>query len=196
MHDRKSSKCRKTKETDIKVMVNLDGTGISSINTGIGFFDHMLNALSRFSLIDMDINVSGDLNVDCHHTVEDTGIVLGDAILEALEDKAGIKRSGFFVLPMDDALILSSVDISGRPYFGMDFDFPTEKIGELETETIREFFYALSVHGAMNIHFKKLNGINSHHICEAMFKSFGKAFREAMEHDERIEGVLSTKGMI
>ena len=196
MQDRKSTKLRKTKETDIKITVNLDGTGKSSINTGIGFFDHMLEAMSRFSLIDMDINASGDLNVDCHHTVEDTGIVLGDAILEALDDKSGIKRSGFFILPMDDALILSSVDISGRPYFSMDFDFPTEKIGELETETVREFFYAISVHGAMNIHFKELNGLNSHHICEAMFKSFGKALREAVEHDGRIEGVLSTKGMI
>jgi imidazoleglycerol-phosphate dehydratase len=196
MADRIATKTRKTKETDIKISINLDGNGNSDINTGIGFFDHMLEAFARFSLIDLTINVKGDLNVDCHHTVEDTGIVLGDALLEALGDKSGIRRSGFFVLPMDDALILSAVDLSGRPYLDLDFEFMTEKIGELETETIKEFFYALSVHGALNIHFKKLNGTNSHHICEAMFKSFGKALREASEYDGRIKGILSTKGII
>ncbi len=187
---------RKTKETDIEVKLNLDGTGIGDISTGIGFFDHMLEGLTRHGLFDLTLKCKGDLNVDGHHTVEDCGIVLGNAIKEAIGDKAGIKRYGNFILPMDDALILCAIDLCGRPYFEYDLEFPTEKCGEMDTELVREFFYALSYSAMMNIHIRQLSGVNSHHIAEAAFKAFAKALDQATGYDERIKDVLSTKGVL
>ncbi len=187
---------RKTKETDIEVKLNLDGTGIGDISTGIGFFDHMLEGFTRHGLFDLTLKCNGDLNVDGHHTVEDCGIVLGNAIKEAIGDKAGIKRYGNFILPMDDALILCAIDLCGRPYFEYDLEFPTEKCGEMDTELVREFFYALSYSAMMNIHIRQLSGVNSHHIAEAAFKAFAKALDQATGYDERIKDVLSTKGVL
>lgn len=187
---------RKTKETDIEVKLNLDGTGIGDISTGIGFFDHMLEGFTRHGLFDLTLKCKGDFNVDGHHTVEDCGIVLGNAIKEAIGDKAGIKRYGNFILPMDDALILCAIDLCGRPYFEYDLEFPTEKCGEMDTELVREFFYALSYSAMMNIHIRQLSGVNSHHIAEAAFKAFAKALDQATGYDERIKDVLSTKGVL
>lgn len=187
---------RKTKETEIMVKVNLDGTGKAQIDTGIGFFDHMLNSFARHSFIDLEVSVKGDLNVDGHHSVEDTGIVLGTAIAQALGDKTGIRRYGSFILPMDETLVLCAVDLCGRPYFNYDLRFTMPKIGELDSELIREFFYAVSYSAAMNLHIKQLDGSNNHHIAEAAFKAFAKAMAEAVSIDPRIEGTLSTKGTI
>lgn len=187
---------RKTKETDISVTLNLDGDGSGSIETGIGFFDHMLEGFSRHGFFDLDVKVTGDLHVDGHHSVEDTGIVLGTAIKEALGDKAGIKRYGSSILPMDDALALCAVDLCGRPYFAFDCDFTAEKAGGLDTELVREFFYAISYSAGMNLHIKMLSGINNHHMIEAIFKAFAKALDEATKIDERIKDVLSTKGSL
>ena len=187
---------RNTKETSIKLKINLDGCGVTDIDTGIGFFDHMLDGFARHGLFDLEVKVSGDLNVDCHHTIEDTGIVLGKAIKEAIGDKKGIKRYGYFILPMDDALAMCAVDLCGRPYFEFDCNFPTERIGYLDTELIREFFYAVSYSAEMNLHIKMLSGVNSHHMAEAMFKAFGKALDEATSKDIRITDVLSTKGCL
>lgn len=187
---------RRTKETAITINLNLDGKGESRINTGIGFFDHMLEGFARHGFFDMDCTVEGDLKVDGHHTVEDTGIVLGTAIKEALGDKKGIKRYGSFILPMDDALCLCAVDLCGRPYFSYECQFTTESIGELSCELIREFFYAVSYNAGMNLHIKMLSGINNHHMAEAMFKAFSKALDEAVQNEERIEDVLSTKGSL
>lgn len=194
--ERKSVIERKTKETDIFISLNLDGTGKADIHTGIGFFDHMLDGFARHGFFDIEVNVSGDLEVDGHHTVEDTGIVLGQAIKEALGDKAGIRRYGSFILPMDDALALCAVDLCGRPYFSYECQFPSERIGELDTELIREFFYAVSYSAGMNLHIKMLSGLNGHHMAEAMFKAFSKALDEAVSKDERIKDVLSTKGSL
>ncbi len=194
--ERKSVIERKTKETDIFASLNLDGTGKADIHTGIGFFDHMLDGFARHGFFDIKVNVSGDLEVDGHHTVEDTGIVLGQAIKEALGDKAGIRRYGSFILPMDDALALCAVDLCGRPYFSYECQFPSERIGELDTELIREFFYAVSYSAGMNLHIKMLSGLNGHHMAEAMFKAFSKALDEAVSKDERIKDVLSTKGSL
>jgi len=193
---RTSSVERNTSETKIKIELNLDGTGESSISTGIGFFDHMLEGFSKHGLFDLDVKIDGDLNVDGHHTVEDCGIVLGQAIKEAVGDKKGIKRFGYFILPMDDALCLVSIDLCGRPYLNFECDFPVEKCGELETDLIREFFYAVSYSAMMNIHIKMLSGVNSHHMIEAMFKAFAKSLDEATMKDSRITGVASTKGVI
>lgn len=193
---RKSLVERNTKETQIKLMLNIDGKGTADIDTGIGFFDHMLEGFTKHGLFDMELSVNGDLHVDSHHTVEDTGIVLGQAILEAIGDKKGIKRYGNMILPMDDALVLCAIDLCGRPYFSYDANFDTERIGYLDTELIREFFYAVSYSAKMNLHIKVLDGINSHHIAEAMFKSFAKALDMATMYDERIEDVLSTKGTL
>lgn len=168
----------------------------SDIRTGIGFFDHMLEGFARHGLFDLTVQVKGDLHVDGHHTVEDTGIVLGQAIAQAIGDKKGIRRYGFFILPMDDALALSAVDLCGRPYFEFECDFPTPMIGELDSQLIREFFYAVSYSAAMNLHLKMMSGLNSHHMAEAMFKSFAKALDMAVGRDERIDGVLSTKGSL
>jgi imidazoleglycerol-phosphate dehydratase len=187
---------RKTKETDINMEFGIDGTGKAQIETGIGFFNHMLESFVRHGFFDMKLSVKGDLYVDSHHTVEDTGIVLGQAIKNALGDKQGIKRYGSFVLPMDETLVLCAIDLSGRPYLAFDLDLTVDKVGYLETELIREFFYAVSYSAGMNLHIKKLNGDNNHHIIEAAFKAFAKALDEACTADERIQGVLSTKGSI
>ncbi len=187
---------RKTKETDISVTLNLDGTGKSQISTGIGFFDHMLEGFSRHGLFDLKCDVTGDLHVDGHHTVEDTGIVLGQAIAQACGDKKGIRRYGFFILPMDDALVLCAVDLSGRPYLNFDYRFPSTRAGGLDTELVREFFYAVSYSAGINLHFKILDDQNTHHIIEAMFKAFSKALDQAVENDPRITEVLSTKGSL
>lgn len=194
--ERRATISRKTKETDIQATLNLDGTGVSEIDTGIGFFDHMLEGFSKHGFFDLKLSCKGDLIVDGHHTIEDVGIVLGDAIREAVGDKKGIKRFGSFILPMDDALCLCAVDLSGRPYLSYDAAFTSEKIGYLETEMIQEFFYAVSIHAGMNIHVKMLNGTNNHHIAEAMFKAFAKALDDACSMDDRIEDVLSTKGAL
>lgn len=193
---RESKLIRQTKETDIAVSLSLDGSGKADINTGIGFFDHMLNGFARHGLFDLNCEVKGDLEVDGHHTVEDTGIVLGNAIKEAVGDKKGIKRYGSFILPMDDALCLCAIDLCGRPYFNYECNFTTERIGGLDTELIREFFYAVSYSAGMNLHIKMLSGINNHHMAEAMFKAFAKALDEATGFDARITDVLSTKGTL
>lgn len=193
---REARVARKTKETEIDLKINLDGTGKSKISTGIGFFDHMLEGFSKHGFFDLDLTVAGDLHVDGHHTVEDTGIVLGECIKEALGDKKGIRRYGNFLLPMDEVLVLCAVDLGGRPFFQSDITFPTEKIGTFDTELIREFFYAISYSCKMNLHFKLLSGGNSHHIAEAMFKAFSKALDQAVGYDERLEGILSTKGSL
>ncbi len=187
---------RKTKETDIAVTLEIDGSGKSEIRTGIGFFDHMLEGFAKHGFFDTKIQVSGDLQVDGHHTVEDTGIVIGQAIKEAVGDKAGINRYGYFILPMDDALCLCAVDLCGRPYFSFECEFPVEKVGELQTELVKEFFYAVSYSAGMNLHIKMLSGSNAHHMIEAMFKAFAKALDEATAYNGRIEGVLSTKGTL
>lgn len=193
---RTASVRRTTKETDINLSISIDGTGTTKVDTGIGFFDHMLTGFGKHGFFDLDVSVKGDLEVDGHHTVEDTGIVLGNAIKEAIGDKVGIKRFGYFILPMDDALVLCSLDLSGRPYFNFDFTFPTQMVGDFETELVREFFYAVSYSAGMNLHIKVLDGLNSHHIAEAMFKAFGKTLDEACTKDERITSVLSTKGSL
>lgn len=187
---------RTTKETDIKLSIDLDGSGQSEIDTGIGFFDHMLEGFARHGLFDLKVNVKGDLAVDCHHTVEDTGIVLGNAIRKAVGEKKGIRRFGDCILPMDDALVLCAVDLSGRPYLSFDAEFTTDRVGYLDTETVREFFYAVSYTAGMNIHLKVLSGSNNHHIIEAMFKAFAKALDAATVTDPRITDLLTTKGSL
>ena len=187
---------RKTKETEIKVTINLDGSGKNDIHTGIGFFDHMLDGMARHGLFDLCVEVKGDLDVDCHHTVEDTGIVLGNAIKEAVGDKAGIKRYGHMILPMDETLAFCAVDLSGRPYLKFDADFTVPKLGELDTEMIREFFYAVSYSAMMNIHLKIMDGDNNHHMAEALFKSFGKALDMATMDEPRIKEAWTTKGSL
>ena len=187
---------RETKETSISLQLDLDGTGNSSIDTGIGFLDHMLTGFSKHGFFDLKVKEKGDLIVDCHHTVEDLGIVLGLAIKECIGDKAGIKRYGSFILPMDDALVLCAIDLCGRPYFSFECDFASERVGYLETQTVREFFYAISYSAAMNLHIKVLSGVNDHHKIEAMFKAFAKALDEATSFDSRQTGILSTKGTL
>lgn len=193
---RQAEVIRNTKETQIRVKLALDGTGVFQGGTGIGFFDHMLEGFARHGLFDLEVEVRGDLHVDCHHTVEDTGIVLGQAIREAIGDKKGIRRYGSTILPMDEVLVLCAVDLCGRPYYRSDVEFPVERIGEMDTETIREFFYAVSYAAAMNLHFKMLDAGNGHHMAEGMFKAFAKALDGAVTFDERITDVLSTKGTI
>ena len=187
---------RTTKETDIRLTLTLDGTGKAEIDTGIGFLDHMLESFARHGLFDLKVSVKGDLAVDCHHTVEDTGIVLGHAIKEALGDKIGIRRFGDCILPMDDALVLCAVDLSGRPYLAFDMPFTAERVGYLDTETVKEFFYAVSYSAGMNIHLKRMDGENHHHIIEAAFKAFAKALSDAVQKDPRITDVLTTKGSL
>ena len=194
--ERKSRIERKTRETNITLSINLDGTGEANIKTGIGFFDHMLEGFAKHGFFDLEITVEGDLHVDGHHTVEDTGIVLGQAIRQALGEKTGIKRFGNFLLPMDETLVLCAVDLSGRPYLVCDLGSLAPMAGELDTELIQEFFYALSYSAGMNLHIKKIHGSNTHHIIEAAFKAFAKALDEAASFDSRIKDVLSTKGMI
>lgn len=187
---------RNTKETQIDLQINLDGTGRSDIDTGIGFFDHMLEGFSKHGFFDLKVKVQGDLEVDCHHTIEDTGIALGEAIKKALGDKKGIKRYGNFLLPMDETLVLCAIDLSGRPYLNFDCNFSKERVGYFDTEMVREFFYAISYSAGMNLHLKKIDGDNSHHIIEAMFKGFAKALDEACSYDPRIDGLLTTKGTL
>lgn len=187
---------RKTKETDICVKLNLDGEGKSIVNTGIGFFDHMLEGFSKHGFFDLEVDIAGDLQVDGHHTVEDAGIVLGNAIKEAIGDKKGIKRYGYFILPMDDALALCAVDLCGRPYLQFDCSFPQNMVGSFDTALVKEFFYAVSYSAAMNIHIKMLSGENSHHMIEAVFKAFAKALDKAVSIDGRVKDVLSTKGSL
>ena len=194
--ERTASIRRTTKETDVRLTLNLDGTGKNAIHTGIGFFDHMLNGFARHGLFDLEAEVNGDLEVDCHHTVEDTGIVLGQAILKAVGDKAGIKRYGHFILPMDETLVLCAVDLSGRPYLKFDSAFTADRLGGLDTEMIRDFFYAVSYSAMMNIHLRVLDGDNNHHMAEALFKSFGKALDMAVQKEPRIEEAWTTKGSL
>lgn len=187
---------RTTKETDIRLELNLDGRGQTDIQTGIGFFDHMLAGFARHGLIDLKLTVRGDLAVDCHHTVEDTGIVLGTAIAEAVGGKEGLKRFGHFILPMDETLVLCAVDLSGRPYLNFDARFTVPRLGDLDSEMIREFFYAVSYSAAMNLHLKMLDGGNNHHLAEALFKAFGKALDLATQPEPRIEEAWTTKGSL
>lgn len=197
MAEKRSAKVtRVTGETDIVAELCLDGGGQADIQTGIGFFDHMLNSFARHGLFDLRLRVKGDLEVDCHHTIEDTGIVLGQAIREAAGDKKGIRRFGNFILPMDETLILCALDLSGRPYFKEDLVFSVERVGEFDTEMVHEFFYAVSYSAGMNLHLKQLEGGNNHHIIEAAFKAFAKALDEATGFDNRITDVLSTKGTL
>lgn len=187
---------RKTKETDIVISLNLDGIGKSEISTGIGFFDHMLEGFSKHGFFDLTCKINGDLNVDGHHTVEDAGIVLGNAIKQAIGDKKGMTRYGYFILPMDDALALCAIDLGGRPYLDFECTFTTEKVGDMDTELVREFFYAVSYSAGMNLHIKMLSGVNNHHMIEAIFKAFAKALDQATSMDARIADVLSTKGSL
>lgn len=194
--ERVATVIRETRETLIRVTLDLDGTGQTDIHTGIGFFDHMLNSFARHGLFDLEVMAEGDLEVDSHHTIEDMGIVLGRTISEALGDKKGIRRYGNFVLPMDETLILCALDLSGRPYLKEDLQFTVSKLGEFDTEMVREFFYAVSYSAGMNLHLKMLEGGNNHHIAEAAFKAFAKALDEAVSYDDRIKDVLSTKGRL
>ena len=194
--DRTASISRTTSETDIAVTLNLDGSGRSDIDTDIGFFDHMLRSFEKHGFFDLTVQMKGDLEVDCHHTIEDTGIVLGEAIKKAVGDKKGIRRYGSFALPMDETLVLTALDLSGRPYLCFDADFTVDRVGEFDTEMVREFFYAISYSCGMNLHIRQLAGQNNHHIIEAIFKSFAKAMDEATGYDPRIKDVLSTKGTL
>lgn len=187
---------RKTAETAITATVNLDGTGTADVKTGIGFFDHMLDQLARHSLIDISLTAKGDLHIDDHHTVEDCGIALGQALTRALGDKSGIRRYGHFNLAMDDAQIATALDLSGRPYLVWTLAFPTAKIGSFDTELVREFFQALATHGGITLHVDQIHGLNSHHIAEAAFKSIARALRMAVEPDPRSPGIPSTKGTL
>ena len=187
---------RKTKETDIYLSFDLDGRGDAKVDTGIGFFDHMLDGFARHGLFDLNVKVTGDLVVDCHHTIEDTGIVLGNAIKKAVGDKKGSKRFGSCMLPMDETLVLCAVDLSGRPYLSFDAEFTTDRVGYMDTEMVKEFFYAISYSAGMNLHLKVITGGNNHHMIEAMFKAFAKALDEATIIDPRITDILSTKGSL
>ena len=188
---------RKTSETEISVTLKLDGTGKYKINTGVGFFDHMLEQLARHSLIDLEVEARGDTHIDAHHTVEDTGIAFGQALSKAIGDKLGINRYGWCLLPMDDTLIRTALDLSSRPFLYFDIDMPTDKIGSFDTELVREFFQAVSTHGGITLHMEKLHGFNSHHIAEAAFKSFSKSLRVAIEKDPRnLKALPSTKGAL
>ncbi|QFT80276.1 Imidazoleglycerol-phosphate dehydratase [Roseovarius sp. THAF27] len=194
---RSASITRKTAETDISVTIDLDGTGTYDNRTGVGFFDHMLDQLARHALIDMDIRCEGDLHIDDHHTVEDVGIALGQALTQAVGDKKGIRRYGSCLLPMDDALVRAALDISGRPYLVWNVAMPTAQIKTFDTELVREFFQAFSTHGGLTLHVDALHGINSHHIAEAAFKSVARALRDALEIDPRkSDAIPSTKGTL
>ena len=196
MMQRTATVTRTTRETDITVTIALDGTGKTDLHTGVGFFDHMLDGMARHGLFDLSVTCKGDLEVDCHHTIEDIGIALGTAIRQALGDKAGITRFGSCLLPMDETLALCAVDLGGRPYFVYDAAFTADRCGEMDTQMAREFFYAVSYAAMMNLHLKVLYGENDHHKLEALFKAFGRALVAATRIDSRIEGVLSTKGSL
>lgn len=194
--ERRAKISRKTNETDINLSMKIDGSGKGVIDTGIGFFDHMLNLFARHGLFDLDVKAVGDLNVDSHHTVEDVGIVLGQAIKEALGQKESIKRFGSSYVPMDEALSLVVVDLGGRPFLAFDAKFSCDRVGAMDTELVEEFFRAVAFNAGMNIHIKVFYGSNNHHIIEAIFKAFGRALDEASRLDGRIDGVMSTKGTI
>lgn len=187
---------RNTKETQIVCELNLDGTGTSKIDTGVGFLDHMLISFAKHGFFDLKLSVTGDLEVDCHHTIEDTGIVLGQAIAEALGNKEGIRRYGNFLLPMDETLVLCAIDLSGRPYLNFDLKFSSERVGYYDTQMVREFFYAVSYSAGMNLHLKQIDGANDHHIIEAAYKAFAKALDMAVTPEPRVKGTLSTKGKL
>lgn len=187
---------RQTLETDIQIKIDLDGSGENHVNTGIGFFNHMLSLAAKHGTVDLDVLAKGDLNVDFHHTVEDTGIVLGKCIENALGNKRNIKRYGTFFVPMDESLSMVCVDLSGRPYLVFDADFPAERVGQMDTELVEEFFRALAFNADMTLHVKVLYGRNTHHMIEGIFKAFGHAFREAVTVDRSIKGVMSTKGSL
>lgn len=195
-NERTCEKARKTTETHVEINLNLDGSGKYSVDTGIGFFDHMLSLMGKHSLMDLNIKAVGDLIVDAHHTVEDTGIVLGTCIFEALGDKSGIKRYGSAYVPMDEALAFVSLDISGRPYLVFDSCFKNDKVGDMDTQLVEEFFRALAFNCGITLHIKVVYGKNDHHMIEAIFKAFARAFCEAITVDVRIIGVNSTKGCI
>ena len=196
MRERIGQVSRKTKETDISLSINLDGQGENQIDTGIPFFDHMLDGFARHGLFDLEVSVKGDVEVDSHHTIEDTGIVLGQAVAEALGDKKGIRRYGYFILPMDETLALGAVDLSGRPFLNFQAEFTVPRLGDMDTEMVREFFYAVSYSAAMNLHLKILDAGNNHHMAEALFKAFGKALDMAVSEEPRIKDVWSTKGSL
>ena len=196
MKERIGRVSRKTKETDITLSINLDGQGNNRIDTGIPFFDHLLDGFARHGLFDLEVSVRGDVEVDSHHSIEDTGIVLGQAIAEALGDKKGIKRYGYFILPMDETLALGAVDLSGRPFLNFQAEFTVPRLGDMDTEMVREFFYAVSYSAAMNLHLKILDAGNNHHMAEALFKAFGKALDMAVSEEPRIKDVWSTKGSL
>lgn len=196
MEERAATIRRITKETKIELTLNLDGTGKTQINTGIGFFDHMLNSFARHGLFDLSVSVDGDLEVDCHHTIEDTGIVLGQAIAKAVGEKKSMQRYGSIILPMDETLILCAIDLSGRPYLVFDANFTTDRVGNYDTEMVKEFFYAVSYSSGMNLHIRQLAGENNHHIIEGIYKAFAKALDQATRIDSRIVDVLSTKGSL
>ena len=187
---------RKTSETDIDLFIRIDGSGDAQVDTGIGFFDHMLKSFAKHGMFDLKLNVTGDLIVDCHHTVEDVGIVLGEAIKKALGDKKSIRRYGDIILPMDEALILCAIDLSGRPYLVFDATFSSDMVGYFDTQMVKEFFYAISYSAGMNLHIREMSGENDHPIIEGMFKAFAKALDEACSKDARIKSVLSTKGSL
>ena len=196
MQERKAEISRVTGETNVHISLDLDGTGKAQIHTGIGFFDHMLNTFARHGLFDLTVDVEGDLEVDSHHTIEDTGIVLGQAIRQAVGDKKGIRRFGDCMLPMDETLMLCALDLSGRPYLKFYMPLTVPKVGDFDSEMVHEFFYAVSYGAEMNLHLKMLDGENNHHIIEAAFKSFAKALDQATQYDDRIQEVLSTKGSL
>ncbi len=194
---RKATLTRKTAETDISVEIDLDGTGAYDVDTGVGFFDHMLDQLARHALIDMKVRATGDQHIDDHHTVEDVGIALGKALAEAVGDKRGIRRYGSCLLPMDDTLVRAALDLSGRPHLVWKVDFTAPKIGTFDTELVREFFTALAMNGGITLHVERLDGINSHHIAEAAFKAVARALRDALETDPRkSDAIPSTKGTL
>ena len=196
MSERIAKEKRTTKETDIDIELNLDGNGVGKIDSGLGFFNHMLEGFAKHSFFDLTLKCDGDIDVDCHHTIEDCGIVLGNAIKKAIGDKKGIKRFGSSILPMDETLVLCAVDLSGRPYLVFDAEFTVDKVGDMDTEMVKEFFYAVSYASGMNLHIKVLHSGNNHHMMEAIFKAFGRALDEASSYDSRITGILSTKGSL
>jgi len=187
---------RKTNETNIDMKLNIDGSGQSTLKTGIGFFDHMLTHIAKHGFFDLEVTCDGDLEVDCHHSIEDIGIVLGKCIREAVGDKIGIKRYGSCILPMDETLVLCALDLSGRPYLNFDVALTALRLGDMDVEMVKEFFMAVAVHAGMNLHIKLLDGSNNHHIVEGIFKAFGNALDQATLFDERIIGTRSTKGML
>lgn len=193
---RKATVNRTTSETDIRLSLVLDGTGNATVNTGIGFFDHMLKSFAKHGLFDLEVEVKGDLYVDCHHTIEDVGIVLGQAIKEAVGKKESIRRYGSMLLPMDEALIMCAIDLSGRPYLVFDASFTGDRVGYFDTQMVKEFFYAISYAAEMNLHIRQISGENDHHIVEGMFKAFARALDDATIRDSRITSVLSTKGTL